>query len=252
MVARRKRFADVSSSHYFLLEEIYKLLLEKISGNFTDVLNLGAHRGEILLALKDAPYLRFENITHLDMCDEMLKYVRGEKIVVADDNFDLGVRKFDLVISGMFLHHVNNLVDVFSCIHETLKPDGICVASLFGPETLSELKQAIFNAEMDLGFVPRVSPFIHIKDAGRLLQRVGFSVPVVASEKIVVEYSSVMKLFDDIHATAQSGAMFGIDYGLSTRRTIDRIIKEYERLSNGQIKATFEIVILTALKKEKI
>lgn len=248
IVARRKRFAEVDASHYFLLLEIYGLLLEKISGTFTKVLNFGAHRGEILTSLKDFKSLSFGEIVHLDVCHEMLDALMGEKIVVDGDIFKLKENHFDLVISGMFLHHVNDLLGTFSSIHRSLKKGGMFVASLFAPDTLLELKQAIFNVEGDTAFVPRVSPFIHIKDAGRLLQRVGFALPVVTSEKIVVEYSSVSKLFVDIHATAQSSAMFGVRYGMSTKNTINRIIREYERLSPEGIRATFEVLVLVSMK----
>ncbi|ACT69620.1 methyltransferase domain family [Neorickettsia risticii str. Illinois] len=248
IIARRKRLARVDASHYYLLLEIYALLLEKISGNFNNVLNFGAHRGELLVSLKEFEALSFENIVHLDVCHEMLASVSGKKIVVEDDNFELGENNFDLVISGMFMHHVNDLVGAFSAIYRSLKVGGMCLISLFGPETLMELKQAIFNADDGNGFVPRVSPFIHIKDAGRLIQRVGFVLPVVTSEKVVVEYSSVDKLFTDIHATAQSSAIFGINYGMTTMGTLKRIITEYERLCPDGIKATFEVLALVAMK----
>ncbi|KYH12666.1 class I SAM-dependent methyltransferase [Neorickettsia sp. 179522] len=248
IIARRKRFARVDASHYYLLLEIYALLLEKINGSFSDVLNFGAHRGELLISLKEFEGLSFENIVHLDVCHEMLEGIFGKKIVVEDDNFELGENNFDLVISGMFMHHVNDLVNAFSAIYKSLKAGGICLVSLFGPETLLELKQAIFNADSGDGFVPRVSPFIHIKDAGKLIQRIGFALPVVTSEKVVVEYSSVDKLFTDIHATAQSSAILGINYGMTTRSTLRRIITEYKRLCPDGIRATFEVLVLVAMK----
>ena len=59
-------------------------------------------------------------------------------------------------------------------------PDGLLLAAFFGGQTLSELRAAIGQSEIETrgGISPRVSPMIDIRDAGTLLQRSGFALPV--------------------------------------------------------------------------
>ncbi len=48
--------------------------------------------------------------------------------------------KFDLVLSSMSLHWLNDLPGVFSQVKNVLKPDGLFVAALLGGNTLKELR----------------------------------------------------------------------------------------------------------------
>ena len=88
---------------------------------------------------------------------------------------------FDLVISNLALHWVNDLPGALIQLRRALRPDGLLVAAMFGGETLTELRQALLQAELteEGGASPRVSPHADVRDAGALLQRAGFALPVV-------------------------------------------------------------------------
>lgn len=242
---RRDRFAFAESEHFFLLNEIYKVLLEKIGVRFDHILNLGAYRGELLNHLGN---IAFKEIIHTDVSANMLSQIAGKKVLADEESLPFESNSFDLVISAMTLHHTNNLPGTLAQIKNILKKDGIFIGNVFGPRTLVELKQAIINAEKDIGIIPRVSPFIDVKDAGRLLQAANFELPISCSEVIEVNYSSVEILFRDIQATAQSSVLKNVERGFSTKRTIDRLISEYEKLCNNEIVATFEIITLIGTK----
>ena len=61
----------------------------------------------------------------------------------------------------------------FTRFWEVLKPDGLFLATIFGRDTLDELRSALLEAEIaeSGGAGPRVSPFTDVRDAGALLQR---------------------------------------------------------------------------------
>ena len=57
-------------------------------------------------------------------------------------------------------------------IKNCLVPDGVFIASMFGGDTLFELRCSLQLAEIERrgGFAPRVSPFADVRDCGSLLQ----------------------------------------------------------------------------------
>lgn len=67
----------------------------------------------------------------------------------------------DLVISNLSLHWINDLPGCFQRIINSLIPDGVFIASLFGGDTLYELRSALQLAELERkgGLSPHISPF---------------------------------------------------------------------------------------------
>ena len=57
---------------------------------------------------------------------------------------------FDLIVSLLALHHVNDLPGALIQIRTALKPDGLLLAALAGGDTLTELRQSLVVAESDL------------------------------------------------------------------------------------------------------
>ena len=105
-------------------------------------------------------------------------------------------------------------------------------------ETLTELRRCLMEAEMEVtgGASPRVSPFIDPYDMGALLQRAGFALPVVDSEKITVEYSSLFKLMQDLRGMGASNAVKN-RLAKPTRR--DVLMRAAEKFGGA---ATFHVV----------
>ncbi len=99
---------------------------------------------------------------------------------------------FDLIVSVLSLHAVNDLPGALVQIRRALKPDGLFLAALFGGETLHELREAFAAGESETvgGVSPRVSPFADVRDLGGLLQRAGFALPVADVERTTVRYAN--------------------------------------------------------------
>ena len=71
----------------------------------------------------------------------------------------------DLVVSSLSLHWVNDLPGCFNAIMKSLKPDGVFMASMYGGETLFELRSALQLAESERkgGISPHISPFTQVQ-----------------------------------------------------------------------------------------
>jgi SAM-dependent methyltransferase len=171
--------------------------------------------------------------------------------VIADEEaLPFADGSFDLVTSVLSLHAVNDLPGVLVQIRRALKPDGLFMAALFGGETLRELRLAIAAAEAEVsgGASPRVAPFVDVRDAGGLLQRAGFALPVADVERTIVRYRDLTRLFADLRAHGETNVLAGRRTSFLPYKILDALAKEYDtRFSDfdGRFAATFEIVFLT-------
>jgi len=158
---------------------------------------------------------------------------------------------FDLVVSVLALHAVNDLPGALVQIRRALKPDGLFMAALFGGETLNELRMSFAAAEAELkgGTTPRVAPFADVRDLGALLQRAGFTRPVADVERTIVRYGKLWTLFRDLRALGETNVLVGRRAMMLSRKLLDAVTGEYKsRFADidGKLRATFDVVYLTA------
>jgi SAM-dependent methyltransferase len=158
---------------------------------------------------------------------------------------------FDLVISGLAFHWINDLPGTLHQLRHILKPDGLLLINLFAGETLEALRVALLEAESEIenGASPRVSPFADPRDLAGLLQRAGFALPVVDSDRITVDYRDAWSLMRDLRAMGETNAAVLRHRHFTRRATLLRAAEIYRtRFGDeaGRIPAQFEIATLTA------
>jgi SAM-dependent methyltransferase len=156
----------------------------------------------------------------------------------------------DLVVSALVLQFVNDLPGTLIQIRRALKPDGLLLAALVGGESLSELRDAIATAEVEIegGVSPHVAPFADVRELGTLLQRAGFALPVIDSERLVVRYDSVFALVRDLRQMGATNILNERRRKPLNRATVRRMAEIYrERFADedGRLRASFEIVWLS-------
>ena len=117
--------------------------------------------------------------------------------------------RFDLAVSLLALHAVNDLPGSLIQIRRALKPDGLFLGCLLGGATLTELRQAFAHAEAEVegGASPRVAPFADVRDLGGLLQRAGFALPVADAETVRVRYGDPFELMRDLRGMGLANAL---------------------------------------------
>ncbi len=163
---------------------------------------------------------------------------------------DLQFESHDLISSGLVLQHANDLPGVLVQLRRTLRPDGLFIGCLLGGATLTELRQALTQAESEItgGVSPRVFPFADVRDMGGLLQRAGFALPVADSEKITVRYTDIFRLMADLRAMGGTNILHQRSRLFTPRNVMVRAGTIYaERFADadGRIRATFEIIWLS-------
>ena len=175
----------------------------------------------------------------------------GAWAVVADEEM-LPFRDgaIDLVVSALSLQFVNDLPGVLVQIRRALRPDGLLLAALLGGETLTELRQSLAQAEIEVenGMSPRVMPFADLRDLGALLQRAGFALPVTDIERITVRYASPLALMHDLRRMGATNVLTDRRRKPLRRATLTRMVEIYgERFADpdGRVRASFEIIWLS-------
>ncbi|MFS8039079.1 class I SAM-dependent methyltransferase [Xanthobacter sp. AM11] len=171
--------------------------------------------------------------------------------VVADEELlPFAAGSLDLVVSALSLQMVNDLPGVLAQVRRALRPDGLFLAAMLGGGSLSELRQAFAQAEVETtgGLSPRVAPFADVRDLGALLQRAGFALPVTDVDRVVVRYGSPFTLFADLRRMGGANALAERRRVPLRRATLLRAAQIYgERFADadGRVRATFEIVFLS-------
>ncbi|MEZ0169241.1 methyltransferase domain-containing protein [Microvirga sp. TS319] len=158
--------------------------------------------------------------------------------------------RFDLAVSLLALHSVNDLPGALIQIRRALKPDGLFIGAMLGGATLTELRQALTQAEAEMegGVSPRVAPFADLRDIGGLLQRAGFALPVTDTDVVRVRYGHAFALMRDLRAMGLTNALNDRRRTPLKRATLMRAAEIYaERFADpdGRIPATFEIIWLS-------
>ena len=239
----------------FLVREVGERLvgrLDDVKRRFARILDLGCHSGQLgsMLRGQAAPELLVE----ADLSRGMVRRAGGPLRVVADEEWlPLRPASLDLVVSALSLHWVNDLPGTLVQIRQALKPDGLLMAAMLGGDTLFELREAFLQAEAgrEGGVRPHVSPFPDVETLGALLQRTGFALPVVDSDRITVTYESAQALMHDLRAMGEANATQGRARHFARRETLRALETCYRESfghADGRIPATFHVLYLTGWK----
>lgn len=172
------------------------------------------------------------------------------QVVADEETLPFADASLDLVVSALSLQFVNDLPGTLIQIRRALKPDGLLLAAMIGGDSLNELREAFTEAESEVegGISPRVMPFADVRDLGGLLQRAGFALPVVDSDRLVARYDSPIALMHDLRAMGASNMLSERRRTPLRRATLRKMLEIYTRRfadADGRLRATFEIVWLT-------
>lgn len=213
---------------------------------------MGCGRGDTARALTRDHDL--ETVIATDMSHAFTQNAKmdGIAVVTADEEWiPFEPDAFDLIIAEQCLHWTNDLPGSLIQLKRCLQPDGLFLASLFGSATLHELRDALLEAEANVlgGVTPRISPFVDVRDAGNLLLRANFALPVTDTDVIVREYDTLGDLFAELRLMGETNAIQDRFKGLTTARLFtaaEEIYRSRHSTQHGKLRATFEIVTLTA------
>ncbi|XP_077291974.1 arginine-hydroxylase NDUFAF5, mitochondrial isoform X2 [Arctopsyche grandis] len=230
-----------------------------IKKNFDQVADIGCNRGYV------AKHLTPDCIKKLIVCDsnqdnldkvELPEGIEIEKRLLDEEKIDLPANSLDMVISSLCLHWVNDLPGCFDNIMKSLKNDGVFLATMFGEDTLFELRSSLQLADLERngGIAPHISPFTRIRDIGGLLNRSGFTLQTIDTDEITVGYPSMFELMWDLQLMGENNASYNRQLHLSrsTQMAAAAIYDElYGKTKMKSVPATYQIIYLLGWKPDK-
>ncbi len=249
--ARRGRFAHEVAAHELLLAHVAREIAERVAlmlRPFPLALDLGAYHG--LLGQSVAQLPSVGATIYAESVFELADLCPRPALVCDEDLLPFREASLNLIVSGLALHRVNDLPGALIQIRRALAPDGLFMAAALGAGALIELRRALLEAEDETqgGASPRVAPFGDVRDYGALLQRAGFALPVADAETLTVVYANPRELMREIRALGGGNVLLARTRRPLQRKTLERaeaLYCERHALSDGGVRATFEIVYLT-------
>ncbi|KAK1772988.1 S-adenosyl-L-methionine-dependent methyltransferase [Phialemonium atrogriseum] len=274
---RERAAVDVESSRQadYLKDEVALRLCERlldIKRHFPRVLDVGANSCNIARALTRenpdpdpampiSPSLssRISELVAADSSQALLfrdvdlpfnqDIALTRHVLVDQESLPFEAGSFDMAMSNLSLHWVNDLPGVLKQINNLLKPDCPFIGAMLGGDTLFELRTSLQLAEQERkgGISPHVSPLADVRDVGGLLQRAGFKMLTVDVDDIIVDYPDTFALMRDLQAMGESNAVLGREMGAIGRDVLlanEAIYKELHGNEDGSIPATFRIIYM--------
>ncbi|CAH9131681.1 unnamed protein product [Cuscuta epithymum] len=263
---QRDRAAWLMSPNDSLLDTVSENLLDRLEDcrkAFPTALCLGGSMEAVNRLLRGRGGI--EKLVMMDTSPDMIKRCRDAQhdypnenvetsFVIGDEEFlPIKESSLDLVISSLGLHWTNDLPGAMIQCRLALKPDGLFLAAILGGETLKELRIACTIAQMERegGISPRMSPLAHVRDAGNLLTRAGFTLPGVDVDEYTVRYKSALELIEHLRAMGETNALLQRSNMLK-RDTAIATAAIYESMfaaDDGTIPATFQVIYMTGWRE---
>lgn len=227
-----------------------KLLHLFFSGNLTgNVVDVGCGTGFLTQSLQ--PFCQNANLIALDLAVPMLNITK-EKLgmttnyVCADaEFFPFSENSLNVVASNVALQWCLPIEKALNELHRVLKNDGFLAFSIFGSQTLCELKTAWTSVD-DFA---HVNDFYNSDDLKQLLATAGF-VEIEIKRKIYQSnYDSVLTLMRELKNIGAHNVNAQRIKTLTSKKAISTMIKNYPLNNESKISATFDVIFVKAVKK---
>ena len=213
------------------------------------ILDLGTGTGNLLTKLRDLyPEAR---IVGVDIALKRLYVAKGKRLPLREkcliaataNQLPFPDQSFDLIFSNLVFHWCEHLDALFYELQRILRPNGLLLFSILGPDTLKELRHCWSKVDQ----YTHINQLIDMHDIGDCLLQQKFLDPVMDREALTINYPDIYSLFNDLKALGSLNLTKNKCSGLMGHNVLKRLIQAYEclRASNGKLgklPASFEII----------
>lgn len=251
---RRDRAAGAYVNYDFLCVEMAQMLEDSLSfvaRQFTRALLIGCGHADFGTRLVESG--KVHELVQADISAAMLARHAGARVACDEEALPFALGSFDAVLCLGTLHWVNDVPGMLAQIHHVLQPDGLLMAVFPGGDSLHELKHSMTQGSIarEGGLSPRFSPMIDVRDAGALLQRAGFALPVADSTQVQVSYPDALALLRDLRGMGEANALIERPRAPLKRGTLAAWLEYYHfhyADAEQRLPATFDLITMTGWK----
>lgn len=162
--------------------------------------------------------------------------------------FGIPPKSVDMVVSCLSMHWVNDLETAFVNIRQILKKDGFFLGTMFGGNTLYELRSSFTMAQTEVlgGVSSHISPMIDGAGISTLVLQTGFNIPTIDLDRHLLLYKSPFHLMEHLAVMGESACHnnrvpLNRDVLLSACAIYDTMYRK-----NELVPATFEVYHMIA------
>jgi len=192
----------------------------------------------------------------IDMTEAMLRqarprwpWQRARSNWICADAERLPVKdaSLDLIASNLMLQWCNDPGRMLEEAFRVLRPGGLLLFSTLGPGTLEELRASW--REVDAGV--HVNAFLDLHSLGTALVGMGFTGPVLETERFTLTYADGMALMRDLKRLGTGNTNAGRSRTLTGKGRLHAMLREYEHFRRGgTLPATYEVIYVHAWRPE--
>ena len=234
------------------------LLQRQVGSELLTMINRSCLQGLILDLGSGTGYLTGELLTAnnglqliaLDLALPMLKIARQKQetkqisYLCADaENLPLITSSLDAVCSNLALQWCYPIDRVLVELKRVLKPEGRLLFSIFGSQTLQELK--IAWSEVDN--YRHVNEFYNQNELLKLLHEAEFKQVQLNRQAYLSNYDKVLSLLKELQLLGADQVMEGRNQQVTTKARLQAMLASYEQFRNEEgFPATFEVFTVLA------
>ena len=190
------------------------------------------------------------------LCVNLPQYGPDAELICGAHGNALPNQSFDLVLSLLNLHKLNDPQFCLRQINGLLKSDGFFIGCLFGGSTLARLRRALYEAEAELyqEARPRIAPMIRLEHGTALLAGAKFTLPVVDRDVVRVRYAKLHTLYNDLRLMGETNVLAKRSTKPVSRRFFARVDDIYRRDyadEADRLPVDFEILWLSGWRADK-
>jgi len=233
-----------------LQRRVGKTLLKLSPADALDrvVVDIGCGTGFLTAELLKKGYCR--QVVGLDIALNMLLVTQRKRhdanisLLCADaENLPLQSNCVDLFCSNLALQWCLDLPRMFINSQKILRKKGRLVFSIFGPETLKELKHSWKEVDDKI----HVNEFFSAEQLTAFLYKAGFDNVKQHNHVYLSQYMNVMELMWELKGIGAHNVSHNRNKGLTGKTQFHKMLKAYERhRQKKMLPATFEVLYFMA------
>ena len=249
-----QRSRKKTNSSNFIYQTISKNIIDSIdlvNVKFDEILELGLNDSKIIHFLeKKHPK---SNFTRLDICLPEIKSSDQYNLIEMDiDKWNLNKNIFDLIYSNFYIHITDNFEILINNIFNSLKQNGFFIACIPEIDNIYQLINSMYKTDLELynGAYLRINPTKNIEYILSILKKNNFDIPIINSDKIVIEYSNFNNLLKDMREMSLSYCYTDKKKKFENKNYFKILERNYrEKFFNGNYILNIKLNIISAWKK---